>query len=32
VHRLLRGKINPEQAIQALMERELKPEFCDLDL
>jgi glycerol-3-phosphate dehydrogenase (NAD(P)+) len=32
VHRLLRGKINTEQAIQALMERELKPEFCDLDL
>jgi glycerol-3-phosphate dehydrogenase (NAD(P)+) len=32
VHRLLRGKITPEQAIQALMERELKPEFCDLDL
>ena len=32
VHRLLRGKITPEEAIQALMERELKPEFCDLDL
>jgi glycerol-3-phosphate dehydrogenase (NAD(P)+) len=31
VHRLLRGKINPEEAIQALMERDLKPEFCDLD-
>ena len=31
VHRLLRSKITPEQAIQALMERELKPEFCDLD-
>ena len=31
VHRLLRGKITPEQAIQALMERDLKPEFCDLD-
>ena len=32
VHRLLRGKITPQEAIQALMERELKPEFCDLDL
>ena len=32
VHQLLRGKITPEEAIQALMERELKPEFCDLDL
>lgn len=32
VHRLLELKINPEEAIQALMERELKPEFCDLDL
>lgn len=31
VHRLLRGKINPEEAIQALMERDIKPEFCDLD-
>ncbi len=31
VHRLLRAKITPEQAIQALMERDLKPEFCDLD-
>lgn len=31
VHRLLRGKITPKEAIQALMERELKPEFCDLD-
>lgn len=31
VHRLLRGKITPEEAIQALMERDLKPEFCDLD-
>ena len=31
VHRLLRGKITPQQAIQALMERDLKPEFCDLD-
>ena len=32
VHRLLRGKITPIEAIQSLMERELKPEFCDLDL
>ena len=32
VHRLLRGKITPDEAIQALMERDLKPEFCDLDL
>lgn len=32
VHRLLRGKITPIEAIQALMERDLKPEFCDLDL
>ena len=31
VHRLLRGKITPTEAIQALMERDLKPEFCDLD-
>lgn len=31
VHRLLRGKITPDEAIQALMERDLKPEFCDLD-
>ena len=31
VHRLLRGKITPEEAIQALMERDVKPEFCDLD-
>jgi glycerol-3-phosphate dehydrogenase (NAD(P)+) len=32
VHRLLRGKITPEDAVKALMERELKAEFCDLDL
>ena len=32
VHRLLRGKITTQEAIQALMERDLKPEFCDLDL
>ena len=31
VHRLLRGKITPVEAMQALMERELKPEFCDLE-
>lgn len=31
VHRLLKGKITPKEAIQALMARELKPEFCDLD-
>ncbi|MGD1919375.1 MAG: NAD(P)H-dependent glycerol-3-phosphate dehydrogenase, partial [Pleurocapsa sp.] len=31
VHRLLRGKITPTEAIQALMERDLKPEFCDLE-
>ena len=31
VHRLLRAKITPKEAIQALMERDLKPEFCDLD-
>ena len=32
VQRLLKGKTPPEAAIQALMERDLKPEFCDLDL
>lgn len=32
VHRLLRSKITPEEAIRALMERDLKPEFCDIDL
>jgi glycerol-3-phosphate dehydrogenase (NAD(P)+) len=32
VHRLLRGKIATEDAVKALMERELKAEFCDLDL
>ena len=31
VHRLLRGKIAPIDAIQALMERDLKPEFCDIE-
>jgi glycerol-3-phosphate dehydrogenase (NAD(P)+) len=30
VYRLLKGKSTPEEAVQALMERELKPEFCDL--
>jgi glycerol-3-phosphate dehydrogenase (NAD(P)+) len=30
VHRLIKGKSTPEEAVQALMERELKPEFCDL--
>ena len=32
VYRLLRGRITPEEAIQALMERDLKPEFCDLEI
>ncbi len=32
VFRLLKGRITPIEAIQALMERDLKPEFCDLDL
>ena len=32
VFRLLRGKITPQEAIKALMARDLKPEFCDLDL
>lgn len=31
VYRLLQGQITPEEAIQALMERSLKPEFADLD-
>jgi glycerol-3-phosphate dehydrogenase (NAD(P)+) len=30
VHRLLTGKITPQQAVEALMERDLKPESCDL--
>lgn len=30
VYRLLQGKTTPREAVQALMERELKPEFCDL--
>ena len=32
VYRLLKGKTTPIEAVQALMARELKPEFCDLDL
>jgi glycerol-3-phosphate dehydrogenase (NAD(P)+) len=31
VHRLLLGEITPQLAIKALMERDLKPEFGDLD-
>lgn len=30
VFRLLNGLITPEEAVEALMERDLKPEFCDL--
>ncbi|WP_008309761.1 NAD(P)H-dependent glycerol-3-phosphate dehydrogenase [Leptolyngbya sp. PCC 6406] len=30
VHRLLLGKITPQEAVEALMERDLKPEACDL--
>lgn len=30
VHRLLRGVITPQEAVGGLMERELKPEACDL--
>ncbi len=30
VSRLLHGKITPHQAVDALMERDLKPESCDL--
>ncbi|MGV2831377.1 NAD(P)H-dependent glycerol-3-phosphate dehydrogenase [Myxosarcina sp. GI1(2024)] len=32
VHRLLRGVITPEEALKELMARDLKPEFCDLEL
>lgn len=32
VYLLLRGKITPQEAVQSLMERDLKPEFCDLSL
>ncbi len=31
VFRLIKGRITPQQAVQALMERDLKEEFCDLD-
>ncbi|MEL7331483.1 MAG: NAD(P)H-dependent glycerol-3-phosphate dehydrogenase [Cyanobacteria bacterium J06560_2] len=30
VNRLLEGNITPEEAVESLMERELKPEACDL--
>lgn len=30
VHRLLRGVVTPKEAVEGLMERELKPEACDL--
>jgi glycerol-3-phosphate dehydrogenase (NAD(P)+) len=30
VYRLLKGKITPLEAVEILMERDLKPEFCDL--
>lgn len=30
VDRLLKHKITPQAAVEALMERDLKPEFCDL--
>jgi glycerol-3-phosphate dehydrogenase (NAD(P)+) len=30
VDRLLKGRITPSQAVEALMDRELKPEACDL--
>lgn len=30
VYRLLHGKITPKEAVEALMERDLKPESCDL--
>ena len=30
VYRLLNNKIAPEEAVEALMERDLKPEYCDL--
>ncbi|GAB4532815.1 MAG: NAD(P)H-dependent glycerol-3-phosphate dehydrogenase [Pleurocapsa sp.] len=32
VYLLLKGKITPQEAIKALMVRDLKAEFCDLDL
>jgi glycerol-3-phosphate dehydrogenase (NAD(P)+) len=30
VHRLLNGTVTPQEAVEALMERDLKPEACDL--
>lgn len=30
VYRLLNGKITPQQAVESLMERDLKPEACDI--
>ncbi|MEO1743027.1 MAG: NAD(P)H-dependent glycerol-3-phosphate dehydrogenase [Cyanobacteria bacterium J06629_9] len=30
VHRLLMSKITPKEAVETLMERDLKPEYCDL--
>lgn len=30
VYRLLEGKVTPQEAVAALMERDLKPESCDL--
>ncbi|WP_299402764.1 NAD(P)H-dependent glycerol-3-phosphate dehydrogenase [Acaryochloris sp. IP29b_bin.148] len=30
VHRLIQGHITPQEAVAALMERDLKPEACDL--
>jgi glycerol-3-phosphate dehydrogenase (NAD(P)+) len=30
VDRLLKGRITPQEAVEALMDRELKPEVCDL--
>lgn len=30
VHRLLKGRITPQEALESLMDRELKPEACDL--
>ncbi|MGK7872321.1 MAG: NAD(P)H-dependent glycerol-3-phosphate dehydrogenase [Xenococcaceae cyanobacterium] len=32
VYQLLKSQTTPQEAVQALMERDLKPEFCDLDL
>lgn len=31
VYRLIHGKSTPQEAVQALMERDLKSEFCDLE-